>query len=102
MSLPSSEASAGGNADQTPVGSGVVVSPTLPALSDLEAAVQLVGGILDRAYGHALRVDHLARLIVETFNTLTMGERVALGDQHPKLVEQLLQLDDVYYRVDNP
>lgn len=66
-------------------------------------AVEVVGQIIDRAYSHALQVDHLARMTVEAMGKLDGPERITLGESHPELLRRLLLLEHYYLmRMDQP
>lgn len=61
-------------------------------------AVDVIGQVVDRAYSHALQVDHLGHLIVEALGDLDSEARIALGSTHPELLRRLLELEHYYLK----
>lgn len=103
MTLPPSNTSATGDADQKPEGSARLVraESTQPATSNVEYAVKALGDLLNLAFSDALQVDQLARQTVKAFDGIGYESRIELGDRYPALVEALLFLEHQYDRMDS-
>lgn len=66
----------------------------------IEYAVSTLGDLLNLAFDDARRLDQYGRHVVSAFGDIDHGQRIALGDQHPGLVEALLLLENQIGRMD--
>lgn len=74
-------------------------TPSNPQDSGIQYAVRVLGEVISSAFSDALRVDVLARQIVHAFGSIGFDDRVEMSNQHPRLVEGLILLEDHFERI---